>query len=84
MLIVLADHAHDDGSGAYPSVETIGRKARLSRSGTFKVLAQLKTDGHIEPDGKGAHGTPVAVGAYRHGAQAVSYTHLTLPTNREV
>lgn len=57
MLIVLADHAHDDGSGAYPSVETIGRKARLSRSGTFKVLAQLKADGHIEPDGKGAHGT---------------------------
>ena len=32
-LIVIADHAHDDGRGAFPSIDTIARLARLSVRG---------------------------------------------------
>lgn len=57
VLLVLADHARDDGTGAYPSVDTIGRKARLSRRGVFDALARLKDAGVIEADGTGPNGT---------------------------
>jgi hypothetical protein len=46
-LIVLADHAHDDGGGAYPSVETIGKLARLSPRGTQNALRNLEAAGVI-------------------------------------
>jgi hypothetical protein len=48
VLIVLADHAHDDGDGAYPSVETIGKLARLSLRGTQNALRNLEAAGVIE------------------------------------
>lgn len=46
-LIVLADHAHDDGDGAYPSVETIARLSRLSLRGAQKALRNLEAAGLI-------------------------------------
>jgi hypothetical protein len=46
-LIVLSDHAHDDGDGAYPSVETISRLARLSPRGTQNALRNLEGAGVI-------------------------------------
>lgn len=57
VLLALADHAHDDGSAAYPSVETLARKARLSRRGTFEALKRLKRIGAISPEGHGPRGT---------------------------
>lgn len=56
-LIVLADHASDDGGGAYPSVETLARKARLSRRGVFDALKRLREIGAIVPEGRGPSGT---------------------------
>jgi len=47
-LIVLADHAHDDGGGAYPSVETIARLARLTPRGAQKALRKLVSAGLIQ------------------------------------
>lgn len=47
VLIVLADHAHDDGGGAYPSVETIAKLARLTRRGAQKSLRRLEDAGLI-------------------------------------
>jgi hypothetical protein len=57
VLLVLADCARDDGSGAYPSVEKLGRKARLSRRGVFDALIRLKAVGAIEAQGRGPHRT---------------------------
>lgn len=57
VLLVLADHARDDGTGSYPSVATIARKARLSRRGVFDALERLKAEGAISPDGRGPKGT---------------------------
>jgi helix-turn-helix protein len=57
VLLALADHARDDGSSAYPSVDTLARKARLSRRGTFDALRRLKAAGAISPEGTGPHGT---------------------------
>jgi hypothetical protein len=57
VLLVLADHAHEDGSSAYPSVGTIARKARLSRRGVFGALARLKEAGAIAAEGRGPKGT---------------------------
>jgi hypothetical protein len=57
VLLVLADHAHDDGTSAYPSVEKIARKARLTRRGTQVALRRLERVGAIEPAGKGPRGT---------------------------
>ncbi len=47
-LIVLADHAHDDGDGAFPSVETIARLARLSPRGVQKALRKLALAGLVK------------------------------------
>jgi hypothetical protein len=48
VLLVLADHAHDDGTRAFPSVETIARKARLSRRGAQLALRRLERVGAIK------------------------------------
>jgi hypothetical protein len=51
VLLVLADHAHDDGTHAFPSVEKIARKSRLSRRGAQLALRRLERLGAIEPTG---------------------------------
>jgi hypothetical protein len=57
VLLALADHASDDGGSAYPSVNTLAAKARLSRRAVFDALARLKASGLIVPDGTGPRGT---------------------------
>ena len=59
VLLVLADHANDDGSGAWPSVETISEKARLSRSQTQRCLRALESEGAVEKAGKSRAGTTI-------------------------
>jgi hypothetical protein len=66
VLLVLADHAHDDGSSAYPSVDKIATKARLTRRGTQLALRRLEQCGAITPEGRGPKGTTsyrIAMGA---------------------
>lgn len=58
MLIVLADKANDDGTGAYPSIETIRRETRLKSDSTVhEALAELEHSGQIRRCGKGPKGT---------------------------
>lgn len=57
VLLALADHAQDDGRGAYPSVATIARKTRMSIRGVQYALARLKESGAVRPDGLGPRGT---------------------------
>lgn len=56
VLLVLADHAQDDGGGAYPSVGSIAKKARLTRRGVQLALRRLEALGVITAtDAGGRH-----------------------------
>lgn len=57
VLLVLADHAREDGTGAYPSVDRVAAKARLNRRAAFDALRRLKDDGAIVAEGRGPKGT---------------------------
>ena len=48
LLLAIADFAHDDGGGAYPSIETLARKVRMSRRNTKLLLQKLEAAGEIE------------------------------------
>src|SRR3954453_9672531 len=57
VLLVLADHANADGTGAWPSVKTIAAHARLSERAVRYQLRQLEQDGEVKAVGKGPAGT---------------------------
>ena len=57
VLLTLAEHAGDDGEDAYPSQETLARKARLSERQVRRCLANLERDGLIVRDGTTRYGT---------------------------
>lgn len=61
VLIALADHAHEDGSGAYPCVERLAWKTGLSERSVQYALRQLEADGLIKPVGS-VHGGLVSGG----------------------
>ncbi len=73
VLLVLADHASDDGTGAWPSVATIAAEARLSTRQAQRCLRNLVAQGEIEEDGKSKAGTVnwTLVG-YQRGRQNVT------------
>lgn len=56
VLLALADNAHDDGGGAYPTVPTIASKARLSERQVQRCLRSLVAGGLISDDGVGPNG----------------------------
>lgn len=47
VLLALADFAHDDGSGAWPSIHTLALKSRLKDRQVQRVLKQLEAAGEI-------------------------------------
>jgi hypothetical protein len=59
VLIVLSDCAHDDGGGAFPAVDTIAERARISRRKVQYVLRDLEAAGHIEREGVTKRGTTI-------------------------
>lgn len=59
VLIVLADHAKEDGSGSWPSVETIAREARLSERQVQYALRGLESSLSITCTGQTKKGTRV-------------------------
>ena len=59
VLLVLADHAHEDGTEARPSVATIAREARLSERQVQYALRHLQATGAIEDEGEGPKGVRV-------------------------
>lgn len=48
VMLVLADHAHDDGTKAFPGVEYIAWKTNYSRRQVQRYLAALEKSGIIE------------------------------------
>lgn len=59
VLLVLADYAHDDGTRAFPSVDTMADKSRMSRSQVQRVLRQLLDSGAITKTGTTSTGTNI-------------------------
>lgn len=47
VLLAIADHAKDDGSGAYPSLGTIAKKCALSRRSAIRAVNALVEQGYI-------------------------------------
>lgn len=47
LLLAIADHAHDDGSGAYPSVATLAHKTRMGERQTRFLVGRLAKSGEI-------------------------------------
>lgn len=58
LMLAIADHAHDDGGGAYPSIDTLARKARTTRRHVKRLLHILEASGELEVKrGRGPRGT---------------------------
>jgi hypothetical protein len=47
LLLAIADHAHDDGGGAYPSVETLSVKIRMGERQTRALIGLLERSGEL-------------------------------------
>jgi hypothetical protein len=56
ILLGLANHAHPDGSHAFPSVPTLARYARVDDRTVQRQLRELVAGGHIEATGLGPQG----------------------------
>lgn len=57
LLLAIADHAHDDGKGAYPSVETLARKTRQTERNVQLLLNTLESSHELTIlEGAGPHG----------------------------
>ena len=61
VLLVLADHAGEDGAGSYPSIETIAREARIDRRTAQRCLRELEAPPlkAIRREGTTRHGVSV-------------------------
>lgn len=60
LLLAIADNAHDDGGGAYPSNATLAQKARMTGRNVNILLKSLVDAGEIAIDaGAGPHGCNV-------------------------
>jgi hypothetical protein len=52
VCIALADHANDEGEGAYPSIDTMAYKTNLSRTAVINALDALKYNGILIANGE--------------------------------
>ena len=48
LLLAIADNAHDDGGGAYPSIKTLSQKTRMSERTVHYALKTLEQSGAIQ------------------------------------
>lgn len=68
LLLAIADHSHDDGTGAWPSVESLSKKCRQSERNTQRLLRVLEKTGEIVtkigagPNGCNAYQIPLKTG----------------------
>jgi hypothetical protein len=79
VLLALADHAQDDGGGAYPSVATLSRKTGLSDRMVRYVLSRKSKQGLLAKTGNDRSGSVIYQfrflgGAPRAGVQTTAKT----------
>jgi len=56
VLIAMANHAHNDGTGCYPSIATLARKTSLSIRGVQSTVRRLEQTGFLVAMGKSKGG----------------------------
>jgi hypothetical protein len=52
VLLAMADHAREDGTGCYPSINRLAKKTSLSKRGTQKIVHRLVAAGLVKDTGK--------------------------------
>jgi hypothetical protein len=58
VLLMIANHAHSDGTGAWPAAETLARESRLSTRQVIRIIPKLAASGELEVQwGAGPRGT---------------------------
>lgn len=57
VLLAMADHANDEGEGAYPSIGRLARKTALSEQTIRNTFEALRHNGIIYLEGKSKYGT---------------------------
>lgn len=57
VLLSMADHANDEGEGAYPSIERLCRKTALSEQTIRNTFDALRHNGIISLEGRSKYGT---------------------------
>lgn len=62
VLLAIADHAHDDGGGAFPSIRALAAKVRMSERQTQRLIDTLAQSGELQVT---AGGGPRGVHLYR-------------------
>jgi hypothetical protein len=71
VLISLADHAHDDGSHAFPSVDTLVKETRMTRRAVQAALRKLEAAGDIVNTSTMKSGTrEYAIAGVRRGEES--------------
>lgn len=56
VLLAIADHANNEGLDAFPSVDTIAKKARVDRSTVFRSIERLVALGELKVQSGGGRG----------------------------
>lgn len=49
-LLAIADNASDDGTNAWPSIDTLARKTRLDKRTVRRIILRLESGGHLHVD----------------------------------
>ena len=86
LLLAIADHAHDDGTGAWPSVETLAQQIRMTTRNTQRLLRLLEESGELVvgagagPNGVNTYTIPLTSFHPDKSVPLVS-SSLTLPYN---
>lgn len=65
LLIMIANHAHADGTGAWPSVSTLAKECRMSERQIKRMLPELDASGELVvfwSKGRRAHEYAIAMG----------------------
>jgi hypothetical protein len=83
ILLGLANHAHPDGSEAYPSLETLSKYAHCDRSTARRNVRKLVEEGWASEDGYGPKGQTkyrLAIGGKMPRVQTATGWHSIPPT----
>jgi len=57
ILLMIANHAHSDGTGSYAGIETLAREARITERQAFNLIPELEHSGELKVErGAGPRG----------------------------
>lgn len=69
VLLMIANHAHSDGTNAFPSYDTLAREARISHRQVTRIIPKLESSGELVIN--------------RHGGPSISNKY-TIPISRDI